>query len=157
MDRAFGESGLGDEGYSIRLTHDGGCILASKGWWRSDQGDFGEDIWIIKADSNGNKIWEKPLRSGAPDALHPDSLCQATDGGYVTIGFENGKPSLIKIDSNGDRLWSRSYGGSYPGWICSVRQTEDGGYVIAGSLDPDRINPNDNIALLIKTDANGNI
>jgi hypothetical protein len=156
-DRAFGESGLGDEGYSIRLTRDGGCIFAGKGWWRSDQGNIAEGIWIIQADSYGNRIWEKPLRDSAPDALHADSLCQANDGGYVTIGIENGKASLIKTDSNGDRLWSRSYGGSYPDRICSVGQTEDGGYILAGTLDPDRINPNDNIAWLIKTDANGNI
>jgi hypothetical protein len=39
---------------------------------------------------------------------------------------------LIKTDSLGDTLWTRTYGGSGSDYASSVRQTADGGYVLAG-------------------------
>jgi hypothetical protein len=40
---------------------------------------------------------------------------------------------LVKTDSQGDMLWTRTYGGSSSEEARSVRQTIDGGYVVAGS------------------------
>ncbi len=162
-DKAFGGSGF-DEGYSVRVTRDGGIIIICHRIPIDERGNFlGEEVWIIKTDSDGNEIWEKPLGIWPPSALSANSLSQAIDGGYITIGTEkgDGKASLVKTDSEGNKLWSRSYGASYQdhyhNQFNSFQQTGDDGYIITGFLDPDVNDPSDNIAWLIKTDANGNV
>jgi len=88
---------------------------------------------------------------------------QTTDGGYViagqtdSFGAGDGDLYLVKTDTLGDTLWTRTYGGtgsewSYL-WICSVKQTADGGYIIAGSTNSFGVGNFD--VYLIKTDANG--
>ena len=39
---------------------------------------------------------------------------------------------LIRTDANGNTIWSRTYGGSDRDWGLAVRQTSDGGFVLAG-------------------------
>ena len=66
------------------------------------------------------------------------SVQQTTDGGFViagwTISFGAGGWDiyLIKTDTLGDTLWTRTFGGTMDDCGSSVRQTTDGGYVIAG-------------------------
>jgi PGF-CTERM protein len=54
----------------------------------------------------------------------------------------------IKFDKNGKQTWSKTFGENDGVWLCfcSVQQTTDGGYILAG---PSRTN-------LVKTDAKGN-
>jgi len=57
------------------------------------------------------------------------------------------------IADPGDTLWTRTYGGSGNDRCQSVRQTNDGGYIVAGSTDP---SGGENFDFyLVKTDANG--
>jgi hypothetical protein len=62
---------------------------------------------------------------------------------------------LIKTYANGNVQWAKTYGGT--GWdeAYSVRQTSDGGYIVAGYTGSFGAGSYD--ALLIKTDANGNV
>jgi hypothetical protein len=53
----------------------------------------------------------------------------------------------------GDTLWTRTYGGTDWDYAYSVRQTSDGGYVIAGSSRS--LGAGDYDYYLVKTDANG--
>jgi hypothetical protein len=39
---------------------------------------------------------------------------------------------LVKTDSHGDSLWTRTYGGDMDDYASCVRQTTDGGYILAG-------------------------
>jgi hypothetical protein len=63
---------------------------------------------------------------------------QTSDGGYIVVGevslslFGPSQVCLVKTDSFGDTLWTRTYGGPYDESANSVRQTSDGGYIIAG-------------------------
>lgn len=89
-----------------------------------------------------------PLFAQAPDTLwtktygRPDrdeGLCvqQTSDSGYIIAGgvthFNNDvNVHLIKTDINGNLLWEKSIGGmEYDEGNC-VRETFDGGYIIAG-------------------------
>jgi hypothetical protein len=69
------------------------------------------------------------------------SIQQTTDGGYIVVGSTTsygaggGDVYLIKIDPLGDTLWTGTYGGiNYDGGY-SVRQTRDGGFIIAGETE----------------------
>jgi hypothetical protein len=67
------------------------------------------------------------------------SVQQTADGGYVIAGvfypFGTGDADvwLIKTDAQGDTLWTRTFGGDSGDAGYSVRQTTDGGYIVAGS------------------------
>jgi len=91
------------------------------------------------------------------------SAIQTSDGGYILAG-DNNIPSIIpedvindiwivKTDANGDTLWTRTFGAN-PGvdYGNCVRQTADGGYIIAGSYSGTLTTE----AYLIKLDADGN-
>jgi hypothetical protein len=87
-------------------------------------------------------------------------VAQTTDGGYVIAGetksYGAGESDawLIKTDASGDTMWTRTYGGSDIEVGCSVAQTADGGYVIAGLTGSYGAGNWD--AWLVKTDSTGN-
>ena len=66
------------------------------------------------------------------------SVRQTTDGGYIVAGhtysFGAGLRDvyLVKVDEYGDTVWTAVYGGAEQEYAYSVRQTVDGGYIVAG-------------------------
>ena len=129
-DRTFGGSGQ-DGGNSVQQTADGGYIIT--GYTLDNFG--GDDLWLIKTDSFGNKVWERIF--GGKGHQQGDSVWQTTDGGYVITGrtldnFGGDDLWLIKTDSFGNTMWDRIFGGEGADWGHSVQQTADGGYIIAG-------------------------
>ena len=128
--KTFG-GGMYDVGYSVQQTTDRGYILAGR---TDSYGADGPDIWLIKTDSSGNKIWDKTF--GGDNWDDCASVKHTTDGGYILTGFTAsygpGDVWLIKTDSSGNLLWDKTFGGSEADWGVSVQQTDDGGYIIAG-------------------------
>jgi hypothetical protein len=83
--------------------------------------------------------------------------CQTSEGGYIVTGMTlsyraDAQVYLIKTDRRGDTLWARTYGGG--GWDQgnSVRQTSDGGYIVAGWTTSFGLASQ---VYLIKTDSDG--
>jgi hypothetical protein len=139
-EKTFG-SLAGDVGHSVQQTTDGGYIIAGD-TWSPDYTNM--EVYLIKTDSSGNKIWEKTL--GTTENIEEGySVQQTTDGGYIIAGIQGPMPKgpegpegfadvyLLKTDSSGNKVWEKTFGGSGGdvGW--SVQQTTDGGYIIAGS------------------------
>ena len=132
-DRIFGSGD--DWGNTVHQTTDGGYIVS--GYKRASTGAPG-DVWLIKADSNGNKEWEKLFGGAAHDQAR--SMCLTNDNGYLIVGgtesFGEGLKDvwLIKTDSYGNEEWNTTFGGVNDDYGSSVIEALDGSWVIAGSI-----------------------
>ncbi len=145
-----------DVGVSAQQTTDGGYILVGV---TASYGAGKDDVWLIKTDSTGNKIWDKTF--GGPENDMGLSGQQTSDGGYIITGrtrsYGNGLDDvwLIKTDSEGNKTWDKTYGGTLNDDGSQVRQTTDGGYIIVGDVNNNGGGDGDLWA--IKTDTNGNM
>ena len=153
--RTFGGSGW-DVGFSVAQTSDGGYIVA--GYTRS-YGAGGNDVWLIKTDSEGNRQWSRTFGGSDWDGAY--CVAQTSDGGYIVAGYTRSYDAgaddvwLIKTDSEGNRQWSRTFGGSDWDGAYWVAQTSDGGYILTGWRGS-YIGRHQNDIWLIKTDSEGN-
>jgi len=84
---------------------------------------------------------------------------QTTDGGYILSGASwsegngSGDIQLVRVDEEGDVLWTSTFGTAALDFGYSVRQTTDGGFVVAGMFNGFE---NDTLTV-IRTDANGSM
>jgi len=146
-----------DLGLSVEQTADGGYIIA--GSTVTADSAFPKVV-LIKTNANGNIVWTRTYDSGTGFGFG-NCVQQTTDGGYIVVGstvdtityFED--VYLIKTDANGNKLWSETYGGYNSDWANWVRQTTDGGYIIAGTSESYGAGGAD--LYLIKTNATGTI
>jgi hypothetical protein len=151
--RTYGGSD-NDRAAALQQTSDGGYIVA--GTTRSfGAGNY--DFWVVKTDSSGDRQWSRTYGGGSCDQCY--SVEQTSDGGYILAGntqsFGAGGVDywLVKTDSLGNVLWDRTFGGSHWDECYSVRQTSDGGYLLAGSTWSYGVGASD--CWLVKTNANG--
>src|SRR5574341_96915 len=153
-DRPFG--GPGDEtAASVVDTSDGGYIITGT---TSSYSAGGSDIWLIKTDANGNRLWDKPF--GGPGDDTAASVVETSDHGYIITGTTSSYSAggsdiwLIKTDAKGNRLWDKPFGGKDNESAVAIEHTSDGGYIIAGTTSSYSAGGSD--IWLVKTDANGN-
>ena len=152
--RTIGGSNI-DVGYCVRQTTDGGYIIS--GYTRS-YGASGHNMWLIKMDSSGNELWNKTFGGSNDDEA--ESVQQTTDGGYILAGWTKSYGAgmkdlwLVKTDPLGNEQWNKVFGGTQDDGGTSVRQTTDGGYIVAGYTSSSGAGSVD--AWLIKTDNLGN-
>jgi hypothetical protein len=142
--KCFGGQGY-DHANSIIQTSDGGYIAA--GFTDSpDEGFFnhgGGDVYVVKLDSIGNKLWEKCY--GGSIAETAFSIVQTPDNGYAFVGktqssdgqvngFKGGYTDawLVRLNPIGDILWQKSLGGSSSDVMTMIVQPSEGGFLIAG-------------------------
>jgi hypothetical protein len=121
-----------DKAFSVQQTTDGGYIVAGETW----SFGIGRDVYLLKTDADGDTLWSRTYGGNGWDGAY--STQQTTDGGYIISGFfelpvgGDWAIYLVKTAANGDSLWTRTYGQSEMNEGYCVRQTTDGGYMVAG-------------------------
>jgi len=147
-DRSFGGT-LDDLATSVRQTSDGGYVLAgysaSSAGGNKTSSNFGfSDFWIVRTDSDGQKLWDRSFGGTRADELYV--VRETSDGGFVLAGHSTSEIGgnktsglfgyndgwVVRIDVNGNKLWDRSFGGEGLDEIRTVVETEDGGLVFGG-------------------------
>jgi len=153
--KSFG--GEGNEiGYCVRQTTDGGFIIIGNTDTDIEGGPW--DMYLVKTDSDGVLQWSKTF--GGPGIEEGRSVQETSDGGFIitgnTTGFDGESDIyLIKTTSDGTLEWTRTYGYDFGTDMGeSVKQTSDGGYIIAGFTSGESF---DYEAYMVKTDSDGTV
>ncbi len=113
-----------DSGHDLKETNDSGFIMT---------GMVNLQTQVYKTNKTGNIKWTKTY----PGA-YPLRVIQLQDSSYAICGNiqitgSNWDMMLIKTDTVGNIMWSKNYG--YNTWddFGDAKQTNDGGYILAGS------------------------
>jgi hypothetical protein len=119
-----------DEAFSGQQTMDGGYII----FGLTTSFGVSNASLLVKTDPDGNMEWNQIYGGNGDGAF---SIQQTKDGGYIFTGYttssdDQGDVWLVKTRSDGVEEWSRTFGGNSLESAVFVRQTYDGGYVMAG-------------------------
>jgi len=117
---AYGESVMqtSDNGYIIK------CSISNK--------EYDSKGWLIKTDSNGNKLWDRIFWSGNHSSLY--DVVQTLDQDLLISGGDCQSIHLAKINENGNLIWERTFFEGLVGSFDSIQGTSDDGYIIAGQV-----------------------
>jgi hypothetical protein len=115
-------------------------------------------LWITGIFAQApDTLWTKTF--GGPSADMAYSVQLTADRGYIIAGYTRSYGAggsdvyVIKTDSQGNAQWQKTYGGLNDDVGSSVKQTADGGYVIAGYTSS--FGHGDNDVYVIRTDPFG--
>ncbi|UZR94699.1 tetratricopeptide repeat protein [Chondrinema litorale] len=138
-DTTFG-GGDNETANAVIQTKDGGFIIAGSTY---SFAFASQDFWVIKTDSEGKEIWNKPF--GGLAAEEAFSLVATKDGNYVASGFQEvwDKEAqavsdkgfdayLVKFDDKGEKIWERANGGKNEQRAFDIAETSDGSFILVG-------------------------
>jgi Secretion system C-terminal sorting domain len=115
------------------------------------------DICLLKLYPDGSLQWTKTF--GGANEDNANCMIQTNDSGYVVAGstksFGQGYEDIliVKFNSAGELLWARTIGGAEMDMATTLKQTSDGGYVLAGYSASHVVNG----LMIVKITENGNI
>jgi hypothetical protein len=131
------DSGSPYEGYSIIETRDKGYLVAG-----SSNTTITNGIFLRKLDPDGKTIWTQRFNKG--EYYFGNYISPTRDGGFIVAGSmlrnDTSQSSLwdgytLKTDAEGREQWTGFYRGEKNDFAKFIRQTEDGGYIIAGTTE----------------------
>lgn len=103
-------------------------------------GDAFADVYLLKTDSTGSEIWSKTY--GGKEVDHGNSLQITSDGGFVITGMTYTEEArlysqvyILRTDKTGEPLWEKTLGAFGMDEGNCVKQTADGGFIIAGEVE----------------------
>lgn len=145
--KTYGET-YAEWGFLTKQTSDDGYVLSGYTFPHGYNQSY-----LVKTDKDGNEIWSKI----SEEISHEDYLQyvaeRTSDGGYIVgdiVEYEVPEYSkfellidtdirLAKYNINGSQEWNNTFGKKISSemvdsWSRPVRQTPDGGYIIAGTI-----------------------
>ncbi len=129
----YGWVGTGEYAWDVIRSGDGGFLAAGS----IRQSELAIDGWILKLNQYGDTTWTLIYQRN--DVAEFRCVERTSDGGYVLAGFTATEfPEsllVLKLDAAGSEDWSTT-------WYASpvrvrpydIKQTIDGGYIIAGQV-----------------------
>lgn len=131
--REYGGS-LDDMAYAVDQAPDSGFIIVGGTY------SFGAgrpNVYAVRTDAQGDTLWTRTY--GGANEDYAFSVAATRDSGFMVCGWTTSYGAggadiyLVKTDAHGDTEWIRTYGGAEDEYGHTVRQTADGGYIVAGS------------------------
>jgi len=138
--------------YSLASVNDGGYVIAGS---KNGSEIGGGDAFLAKFDAAGTYEWGKAWGGTSLDVA--TSTLQTTDGGYMLSGYTysfgpgGGDLFIAKFDSTGAGTWNKEWGTADENAGGSLTETDDGGYILAGSTI------DDTTGILVKYDSTGTV
>jgi len=109
--------------------------------WPGTAGNY----WILQINSSGEILWERVHGGSGIEWMRDMTVTK--DGGIIALGLSTSSDGditehhgdfdlwMVKLSSLGEKQWEMSLGGIGFEEGASVKQTSDGGYIVAGSTD----------------------
>ncbi len=155
----------------VQATSDGGLVVAGSTQVSTSSTSCATvyDGWIGKLSPDGQLQWQETVGCYGGAFYGFKSVQQTSDGGYILAGGEEGcvKPqctsagfgtlncaAAVKLSSSGKLQWQQFYPAAFQSNANQIRQTNDGGYVVAGTTQD---TSNNTYAWIAKLDSNGNV
>jgi hypothetical protein len=148
-----------DVGRSVVEAENGDLVIAGT---TESAGAGIDDVILIRTDAEGNERWTRTF--GGDQSDMGEAVIETSDGDLVVVGSTGSHSSnrdvyLVRTDGEGNEIWTQAIG--FPGhlgydWGNAVRETRDGGLVVAGHSDISSQGQETLNAILLKTDADGN-
>ena len=113
--------------------------------------------FVATAHAQPDSLWSRTFGGRNYDGCV--SIIQTADGGYTLAGYTRSFGGgdydmwLVKTDADGDSLWSRTFGERSSDGCCTIIQTADGGYALAGYTESFGAGESD--MWLVRTNADG--
>ena len=143
-ENSFGGTGI-ERAQDIAKTADGGFVITGNTFSNDidiSKNNGASDVWLIKVDSQGKKVWDKSY--GGTEFEDGQSVSLSKDGGFIIAGNSKSPDSdltanmgendiwLIKTDAQGNLEWQKSFGGSGLDFGFDAIETDDGSIVLVG-------------------------
>ncbi len=129
---------LGDKADAIGATPDGGLIVGGNTY------SFGADVyddWVLKLARGGEVLWQVRLEGSGTESV--DAVAATRDGGAVIASSRSirsgpssrrGALLVARFDCTGELLWARTLAVSDFAATHALRDTPDGGFLLAGEV-----------------------
>jgi len=106
---------------------------------------------LRKLDHEGETVWEKRY-----DYLSGKDFCRTSDNSYLICGDDiaSSQIGVLKVNQEGDSLWHKTF--AYSATPSSIALTNDGGYMIGGTIY-DEPSPGIKQLFLLRLDQNGEL
>ena len=166
--------------YDAISTYDYGVLLAgssvSEASGNKKDGSQGDlDYWLWKMTEDGKLEWQKNYGGAGNDYLY--SVAYTKDCGYILGGSSDSPRSdakatdsfgkrdfwIVKLNPLGEMEWQHTYGGSEDDQLTAIRQTDDGGFWVAGTTSSDTSGNKKSVAIgnedlwVLRLDTHGNV
>jgi hypothetical protein len=143
-------------GSNLQTTDDGGFLVT--GYTDADALTNGKrDVWLVKFDSLGNKLWEKTFGGTEDDS--GSKILKLSDGNLLIPGYTHSFSSgsdrdgwIVKTDPSGNFIWSKSYSASEYDDFTAAAEDDNGNLYLTGTS----VSSGNRNIWLVKTDPLGN-